>query len=63
MHKIVSFVNIENALFTIKKEIKNDTNNKLILFSPAAASFDQFKNFEHRGNYFNKLIKKINIYE
>ena len=55
--------NIENALFTIKKEIKNDTNNKLILFSPAAASFDQFKNFEHRGNCFNKLIKKINIYE
>ena len=55
--------NIENALFTIKKEIRNDTNNKLILFSPAAASFDQFKNFEHRGNYFNKLIKKIDIYE
>ena len=55
--------NLKNALFTIKKEIKNDPNNKLILFSPAAASFDQFKNFEHRGNCFNNLIKKINIYE
>ena len=29
------------------------------MFSPAAASFDQFKNFEHRGNCFNNLIKKL----
>ena len=31
---------------------------KTIIFSPAAASFDSFKDFEHRGNYFNKLVKK-----
>ena len=31
---------------------------KTILFSPSAASFDSFKNFEDRGLYFNKLIKK-----
>ena len=30
-----------------------------ILFSPAAASFDEFQNFEDRGNKFKKLIKKI----
>ena len=34
-----------------------DKNNKTILFSPAAASFDQFANFEARGDYFNKLVK------
>jgi UDP-N-acetylmuramoylalanine--D-glutamate ligase len=28
------------------------------LFSPCAASFDDFENFEDRGLYFNKLIKK-----
>ena len=32
--------------------------NQTILFSPCAASFDSFKNFEDRGLYFNKLIKK-----
>ena len=32
---------------------------KTILFSPSAASFDNFKNFEDRGFYFNKLVKKI----
>jgi len=41
------------------KDIKKDnSSNKAILFSPAAASFDNFKNFEDRGKYFNKLIKK-----
>ena len=29
----------------------------IIFFSPAGASFDNFKNFEHRGKYFNQLIK------
>ena len=28
-----------------------------ILLSPAAASFDQFKNFEERGDYFKSIIK------
>ena len=35
------------------KRFKHQT----ILFSPCAASFDSFKNFEDRGLYFNKLIK------
>jgi UDP-N-acetylmuramoylalanine--D-glutamate ligase len=47
---------IKKVLIDIKK---NDENLKkhVILFSPAAASFDSFKNFEDRGNYFNHLIK------
>ena len=55
--------NLKKAISIIKKDIKGDLKEKVILFSPAAASFDQYKNFEHRGNYFNKLIKKIDIYE
>ena len=44
----------------IAKEIKLNKNKHYhILFSPSAASFDKFKNFEDRGNYFNYLIKKI----
>ena len=31
----------------------------VVLFSPASASFDLFKNFEERGNLFKELVKKI----
>ena len=54
--------NLKNAILAIKKDIKKDLKEKIILFSPAAASFDQFKNFEDRGRHFNSLIKKFNFY-
>ena len=38
--------------------MKNSNKKSHIIFSPSAASFDQFKNFEHRGTYFNSIIKK-----
>ncbi|KJV77303.1 hypothetical protein [Orientia tsutsugamushi] len=33
--------------------------DKNILFAPACASFDQFKNFEDRGNQFIKISQKF----
>ncbi len=36
-----------------------DRLEKNILLSPACASFDQFKNFESRGNYFKQLINDL----
>ena len=51
--------NLKVTLKMIFKDFKKDFSNqkKYILFSPAGASFDSFKNFEDRGCYFNKLIK------
>ena len=46
---------LKNIFYLIRKEKLKKTT---ILFSPCAASFDNFKNFEDRGNYFNKLIKQ-----
>ena len=37
---------------------KSEGTKNTILLSPAAASFDQFSNFENRGMYFKNLIKK-----
>ena len=57
--KYRNFKNLSNAFneaFNISK--KQKSKHKVILFSPSAASFDNFKNFEHRGLYFNKLVKK-----
>ncbi len=50
--------NLRDTIILISKRIKNENKKITILFSPAAASFDQFKNFEERGKYFNNLIKK-----
>ena len=54
-----NFYDLKNATKEAFKLIKKKkSNHKIILFSPCAASFDSFKNFEHRGFYFNKLVKK-----
>ena len=51
--------NLKNAVNSIYKDINyNNISGSTILLSPAAASFDQFRNFEDRGVYFKKLIKQ-----
>ena len=54
-----NFDNLKDALKNVFLIIKNEKfTYKTILFSPCAASFDSFKNFEDRGFYFNKLVQK-----
>ena len=56
--KYKNFNDLRNAIEKIIEIIKRrKPNNLTILFSPCAASFDSFKNFEERGFYFNRLIK------
>ena len=48
---------LENAVnLAIKKAQSSKIKNYVILLSPSAASFDQFENFEDRGNKFKKII-------
>ena len=58
--KYESFLDLKSLIKKLFIEIKADKkiSHKTILFSPSAASFDNFKNFEERGKYFNQLIKK-----
>jgi len=58
--KYESFLDLKSIVRKISSEIKVEKkiSHKTILFSPSAASFDNFKNFEKRGEYFNQLIKK-----
>ena len=72
VHQKQFIINLKNKMFVksiknlkdILKEIffdikKKNLKKNIILFSPAGASFDNFRNFEDRGLYFNKLINKF----
>ncbi len=57
--RVENFYNLKDAFKKVLSLIKKQKfTKKTILFSPSAASFDSFSNFEDRGQYFNKLIKK-----
>ena len=50
--------NLKRTLIEILKDIKlSRLKDNIILLSPAAASYDQFMNFEKRGEEFKKLSK------
>ncbi len=58
--KFKNYINLEDAVKNVFSIIKTDRSIKYtILFSPCAASFDSFKNFEERGLYFNRLVKRF----
>ncbi len=55
--KVTLSKDLKNTLKLIPK-FKNVKSKVTVLFSPSAASFDQYKNFEDRGRKFNMLIKR-----
>ena len=55
--KIFLFKNLKELIkYLFAKITKNQNNKVTILFSPAAASFDEYKNFEERGAMFKKEV-------
>ena len=44
---------------TVNLAKKVSEPNQIVLFSPASASFDMFKNFAVRGNVFKKIVKEL----
>ncbi|MDR0978707.1 MAG: UDP-N-acetylmuramoyl-L-alanine--D-glutamate ligase [Lachnospiraceae bacterium] len=54
--QIYNVVSLEEAVSTAKKVARKD---EIVLFSPASASFDSFKNFAERGNKFKEIVEKL----
>ena len=47
--------NFEDA---VKRAISLAESGDVVMLSPGCASFDAFKNFEHRGRVFKEIVKK-----
>ena len=43
----------------VEKAKEVSKKGDVVLFSPASASFDMFKNFEERGNKFKQIVNKL----
>ncbi len=56
--KISTCFNLKNAVNEVFDDLRGEKSGTILL-SPAAASFDQFKNFEDRGEKFKNLVSKI----
>ena len=54
-NKLEQFNTLDNAF---DKALSHSRKGDTILFSPACASFDQYLNFEERGNHFISLVEK-----
>lgn len=58
--KFFTFIDLER-LFKFLNVVIHQLKIDIILFSPGGESFDQFKDYSHRGIIFNKYIKKFKI--
>jgi len=53
---IVHAETLENA---VRKAHAAATSGDVVLLAPACASFDQFKNYEHRGQVFKEIVRGL----
>ena len=58
-HKNLDIYMCETLEETIPIARKNAKSGDIVLFSPASASFDMFKNFADRGNQFKDLVRTL----
>ena len=49
----------ESLIQTVQKAKEISKEGDIVLFSPASASFDMFKNFAERGNLFKEYVSEI----
>jgi UDP-N-acetylmuramoylalanine--D-glutamate ligase len=55
----VEIVDARDMQHAIEWSKHNAKSGETVLLSPACASFDQYRNFEHRGEHFEELVRAL----
>jgi UDP-N-acetylmuramoylalanine--D-glutamate ligase len=55
----VPIVLIDDFEACVRQAYADSDVGEVIVLSPACASFDKFKNYEHRGEVFTSIVKRI----
>jgi len=50
---------VNNLKEAVKEAFKEAVKGDHILLSPGCASFDQFKNYKQRGDFFKKEVRRL----
>ena len=58
-NKTLDIYMCEDINSAIQTANKNAKSGQIVLFSPASASFDMFKNAVERGKIFKKLVNEL----
>ena len=57
--KVINIEEFKNLKDAVDYAKENSTCGDIVAMSPASASFDLYKNFEERGNYFKELVNSF----
>ena len=57
--KSIEIIHTNNLEESVKVAKEKARSGDIVLLSPASASFDAFKNFEERGNYYKTLVNNL----
>lgn len=56
---IVETIKCDSLEDAVRRSFNDAQSGDVVLLSPACASFDMFKNFEHRGEVFKNLVNQL----
>lgn len=55
----LTIINVSSLEEAVNKAFEVAKDGDIVSLSPASASFDMFRDFEHRGNYFKELVNAL----